>query len=379
MPPLPVTASPSGWLPACWPPVAGAATSPPRPPDGSSNTGPYRAELVTIAATPVMTLPGGVVNGSMIPHAPASLDNTLPGYSLTRRLNETDLRTLEPPADWKFANCVATANPFPGTPDPARVCLKGGFDPTYLYGLVYVAKDPKVMGVGLAALRDTVSFFRRQAADSADSAGTANPLAGRMTHAIGQGTSQSGNAMKTFMHLGFNQALDGKPVFDGLFAHVAAGVIDLANLTGAYIPFHKIRAERGAAGDTDASLEERYGSQAGHVAAVTAAAQDLVASACCCRAMRRPSSIGPPSRRCCHEVPARLTAHPASVPASRPTVRKASMKRASPGWPWLSRRQWAKRRSTENRWPGARLMFCDRANWCRRSASVPTGSSTHRK
>jgi hypothetical protein len=82
-----------------------------------------------------------------------------------------------------------------------------------------VAKDPKVMGVGLAALRDTVSFFRSKAADSA---GTANPLAGRITHTIGQGTSQSGNAMKTFLHLGFNQALDGSKVFDGLYAHVAA-------------------------------------------------------------------------------------------------------------------------------------------------------------
>jgi hypothetical protein len=68
-------------------------------------------------------------------------------------------------------------------------------------------------------LRDTVSFLRHQAAD-AD--GVANPLAGRITHAIGQGTSQSGNAMKTFLHLGFNQALDGSKVFDGIYAHVAA-------------------------------------------------------------------------------------------------------------------------------------------------------------
>ncbi|KQP22811.1 alpha/beta hydrolase domain-containing protein [Pseudorhodoferax sp. Leaf267] len=186
--------------------------------DGSSITGPYRAELVPSAATPVMTLPGGVFNGTMIPYAPASLDNTLPGYSLTRRANETDPRQLIPASDWKFADCSAT-NAFPGTLDASKVCLRGGFDPRYLYELVYVAKDPKVMGVGLAALRDTVSFFRKA---TADSAGTANPLAGRITHAIGQGTSQSGNAMKTFLHLGFNQALDGGKVFDGLYAHVAA-------------------------------------------------------------------------------------------------------------------------------------------------------------
>ncbi len=83
-----------------------------------------------------------------------------------------------PPSDWKFANCDATT-PFPGTADGTKICLNGGFDPKYLYELVYVAKDPKVMGVGLAALRDTVSFFRSAAADSA---GAANPLAGRITH-----------------------------------------------------------------------------------------------------------------------------------------------------------------------------------------------------
>lgn len=187
--------------------------------DGTSITGPYRTELVPSAATAVMTLPGGVFNGTMIPYAPASLDNTQPGYSLTRRVNETDPRIAIPPSDWKFADCNTTTNPFPGTADETKVCLKNGFDPKYLYELVYVAKDPKVMGVGLAALRDTVSFFRSA---TADSAGTANPLAGRITHTIGQGTSQSGNAMKTFLHLGFNQALSGGKVFDGLFAHVAA-------------------------------------------------------------------------------------------------------------------------------------------------------------
>lgn len=187
--------------------------------DGSSITGPYATELLAPAATPSIALPGGVFNGSMIPYAPADLDNTRPGYLLTQRVNETDPRVAIPPSDWKFAACDAAANPFPGTADPTRVCLKGGFQPNRLYELQYVAKDPKVMGVGLAALRDTVSFFRGAAADAA---GTPNPLAGKIKFAIGQGTSQSGNAMKTFLHLGFNQRLDGGKVFDGVYAHVAA-------------------------------------------------------------------------------------------------------------------------------------------------------------
>ncbi|GAA4330934.1 alpha/beta hydrolase domain-containing protein [Pigmentiphaga soli] len=188
-------------------------------PDGSSITGAYRAELVPTAPAVAMALPGGVFNGTMIPYAPASMDNTLPGYSLTRRVNGNDAREAIPPSDWKFADCDTAGNPFPGTPDPGKVCLKEGFDPRYLYELVYVAKDPKVMGVGLAALRDTVGFFRHAAADAA---GNPNPVAGRIAYAIGQGTSQSGNAMKTFLHLGFNQALDGSRVFDGIYAHVAA-------------------------------------------------------------------------------------------------------------------------------------------------------------
>src|SRR5207245_1221278 len=54
--------------------------------------------------------------------------------------------------DWAWADCRTV--PFPGTPDPTRVCLKNGVDPTLLYQLVYTAKDPLVLGVGLAATRN---------------------------------------------------------------------------------------------------------------------------------------------------------------------------------------------------------------------------------
>jgi hypothetical protein len=188
-------------------------------PDGSSITGPYRVEVAPTVATPQMKLPGGAFNGTMMPYLPATLDNTQPGFSLTVRTNETDPRVTVPASDWKFATCDNGANPFPGRADPGTICVKGGFQANKLYELIYQAKDPIVMGLGLAALRDTVSFFKTRAADSA---GTPNPVAGRITHAIGQGTSQSGNAMKTFLHLGFNVAADGSRVFEGLYAHVAA-------------------------------------------------------------------------------------------------------------------------------------------------------------
>ena len=67
---------------------------------------------------------------------------------------------------------TAAPTPFPGTPDPTRICVKGGFDPARLYQLVYTASDPLVLGVGLAATRDIVSFFR---SDAARRAGHAEP------------------------------------------------------------------------------------------------------------------------------------------------------------------------------------------------------------
>jgi len=51
---------------------------------------------------------------------------------------------------------------------------------------------------------------------------------------------------------------------------------DLCDLTGSFIPFAGTQAQRIANGDPRLSLHERYGNNAGYVAAVTAAANNLV-------------------------------------------------------------------------------------------------------
>ncbi len=53
-------------------------------------------------------------------------------------------------------------------------------------------------------------------------------------------------------------------------------VRDLAGLLGAFLPFHRTKAGRIAAGDDRPSLEERYGTHAGYVAAVRDAADALL-------------------------------------------------------------------------------------------------------
>ena len=122
-----------------------------------------------------------------------------------------------PRADWAFADCRTVAVPRHARSDAAlsarRVRSAG------LYELVYTAKDPLVLGIGLAATRDIVSFFRHA---SRDGGGTANPVAGDVKHVVAIGDSQSGNLIKTFVHLGFNEDLSRRIVWDGVFPRIAA-------------------------------------------------------------------------------------------------------------------------------------------------------------
>ena len=194
-------------------------------PDGTPITGPVLARLAdTPAGTRSRAL---VILGAAIPYDAASLDTGR--AMLTTRRSETRTGQVGSVADvasgdWAFADC--TSAPFPGTPNPRMLCLKSGFDLALLYQLSYEARDPKVLGIGFAAMRDIASFFRYEAQDER---GTANPIAGRITHAITQGISQSGNALKTFIHLGFNRDEAGRIVFDGANPHIA-GRMTAANV-----------------------------------------------------------------------------------------------------------------------------------------------------
>ncbi len=158
--------------------------------------------------------------GTAQPYPPVDLAQPAARLTWHTRENysgEQDAAQPVPRADWAFANCETT--PWPGTPDPTRICLKDGFRADRIYDLVYTAKDPLVLGVGLAATRDIVAFFRHA---QKDAAGTPNPVAGAIDHAVSVGDSQSGNFIRTFIHLGFNQDTQGHMVWDGAFPRIAA-------------------------------------------------------------------------------------------------------------------------------------------------------------
>jgi hypothetical protein len=105
---------------------------------------------------------------------------------------------------------------------PTKISIKRpeGFDAGAIYEFIYIAKDPKVMGLGFAATRDVVSFLRNE---TADAAGAANPLTGRIDRAIGFGLSQSGRYLHDYLYLGFNADEAGRIVFEGLMPHISGG------------------------------------------------------------------------------------------------------------------------------------------------------------
>jgi hypothetical protein len=187
-------------------------------PDGSSITGPVLARFSDMPAgtTTLPILRGGVAGTA----EPASLDTTK--ATLTRRNSESGKIVPLGPSDWAFADCKNM--PFPGKPYGQKLCLRNGFDPAYLYELVYIAKDPKVYGIGFAATRDLNSYLRY---GTQDDSGVANPLRGRITATISQGNSQSGNFLRSFIHLGFNQDESGRRVFDGSNPNAAARLLAL--------------------------------------------------------------------------------------------------------------------------------------------------------
>ena len=86
----------------------------------------------------------------------------------------------------------------------------GGFAPGKIYELVYRARDPVVVGIGLAAVRDMMSYAKYDAASLFP-----------VRWGLGFGVSQTGRFLRHFVYQGFNTDEARRQVFDGLFVHTA--------------------------------------------------------------------------------------------------------------------------------------------------------------
>ena len=99
-----------------------------------------------------------------------------------------------------------------------------GFKKGRLYELIYTAKHPRVVGLGFAAVRDAISFFRFE---SQDDVGNTNPLATSsgpdVKYAYIFGISQSGRFITHMIYQGFHVDEEDRMVFEGARPHVAGG------------------------------------------------------------------------------------------------------------------------------------------------------------
>ncbi|MGI8856639.1 MAG: alpha/beta hydrolase domain-containing protein [Thermomicrobiales bacterium] len=118
-------------------------------------------------------------------------------------------RTTIPRDQWRFA--YGGTEP---TSDDTHLWLGTQFQPGKVYELIYRTRRCPVVGAGLLAVRDTVSFLRHSDA-------TDNPCAGRIEKTYAFGMSQSGRLLRHFLHLGLNVDEVGRQVFDGVHIHVA--------------------------------------------------------------------------------------------------------------------------------------------------------------
>jgi hypothetical protein len=124
--------------------------------------------------------------------APESAQN-----ALTVRDTREGARQTIPRQQWSFK-------------DSRTIHLNGGFVPGKIYELVYTARDPVVVGLGLAAVRDFLSYVKHDPQAVAP---------GQRVYAVG--ISQSGRFLRHFLYQDFNADEQGRQVIDGVIAHVA--------------------------------------------------------------------------------------------------------------------------------------------------------------
>lgn len=178
-----------------------------------------------------------VVSRKDIYSQPLSGDNRVLSYeaagtdksqaTLTVREKSYGVRTPVPSSDWEFASCAKDkqTGKLDVKPSTRDLCVLSGYKPGYIYEFIYPAKNPLVLGLGFAVVRDLVSYLRYA---TKDASGNPNPLVFsadkpevRMAYAWGR--SQSGRFLRDFVYHGFNEDESHRKAFEAISPHAAGG------------------------------------------------------------------------------------------------------------------------------------------------------------
>ena len=165
---------------------------------GKTLTGKVAYEIIVDAPAETARFTG--IEGLPYPFAKAGA----PDAVLTVRDRPEGRRQMIKRAEWSFVAAADQAT-------PKQLRLAGGFQPGKIYELVYQARDPVVVALGMAGIRDLLSYLKTHPFEGAPPP----------RHSLIFGISQSGRVIQTMLLRGLHVDEAGKPVFDGAFIHVA--------------------------------------------------------------------------------------------------------------------------------------------------------------
>jgi len=133
-------------------------------------------------------------------YPPSKVDG--PADVLTIRNAREGKRTVIPREDWQYVSTQGK--------EMDAIRLKGGFQAGHIYELVYYSQDPRLVGMGLSAVRDVASYIKY------------NPNAlFPAQKAVAFGFSQTGRFLRHFLYQGFNTDEQDRKAYDGMLIQVA--------------------------------------------------------------------------------------------------------------------------------------------------------------
>ena len=138
----------------------------------------------------------------------AVADPNHPENVLTVRDGRDAPRQIVPRNDWQFGR-MADAQGAEGVmkvvPDDRYIYMEKGFEAGKIYEMVYMAKDPPVVGLGLGAIRDVISYAKND-----------DECMFKVKQGIAAGVSQTGRFLRQFLYQGFNVDEAGRKCYDGM-------------------------------------------------------------------------------------------------------------------------------------------------------------------
>lgn len=164
--------------------------------DGSSIQGWVRSDWTVAEYTQIL----GLAHRNQVPYPATDWQN--PGNVLTAREGRDAPRQIVPRSKWEFANMNKRGKM---VPDSNFVYMMEGFQPGKIYELVYRSKDPEVVGLGPAAIRDVISYAKYNSQSEFS-----------VNLGIAAGVSQTGRFLRNFIYQGFNMDESGRKAYDGL-------------------------------------------------------------------------------------------------------------------------------------------------------------------